>query len=437
MSVVARPSWVLFVLAVLGLTTAGAHAQDVLLVSGHNFGTNRTFGLDLGPAPFLTEDSVFAGGRYRVTTVYPEGFGQPSHVEVAELRTGATTDLSGLLMATDRARPRIFVARASGLWRLDIVVGQDTPIWTGDGTLIQQCALAESPNRLYCAIARLDGMSDVVEIDAVTAGARSIAVVQLPNPAYQAPWGWVRGGTSAWKVTSDGQRLYFGGVNQSLSVLRTATGQVTTSTMPYASWFAASLKIDEVNQRVIVIGTDASGGGTPSAITVLSADLAVLVSGDVPALCNNLAISPHTGRLYLAQFPYDSCPGSCGGKLTLQMLDATTYASLAAPAVPPGAYRNNECAYVAVLTAPGPPRDFAATVSGRDVTLRWTNVGGASGFVLDAGVAPGRTDIQVWLGPEATVTVPAVPPGVYYLRLRGGNEFGGGRASNEVRVVVP
>jgi len=57
--------------------------------------------------------------------------------------------------------------------------------------------------------------------------------------------------------------------------------------------------------------------------------------------------------------------------------------------------------------------------------------------VLDIGLAPGRTDLSVLLGPDSRASFAAVPPGVYYLRLRGGNEFGGGRPSSEIRVVVP
>ena len=57
--------------------------------------------------------------------------------------------------------------------------------------------------------------------------------------------------------------------------------------------------------------------------------------------------------------------------------------------------------------------------------------------MLDAGLAPGRTDLQVRLGADPRVTFAGVPSGVYYLRVRGGNEFGGGRPSDELRLVVP
>ena len=57
-------------------------------------------------------------------------------------------------------------------------------------------------------------------------------------------------------------------------------------------------------------------------------------------------------------------------------------------------------------------------------------------FVLDVGFAPGRTDLSLFLGPEPFARFSGVPPGTYYLRLRGGNEVGGGRPSDEVAVRV-
>ena len=76
-------------------------------------------------------------------------------------------------------------------------------------------------------------------------------------------------------------------------------------------------------------------------------------------------------------------------------------------------------------------------MSGRDVTLAWTNVGDATNFVLDVGVAPGRTDLTFSIGGASPVTIPSVPSGIYYLRVRGTNAFGGSRASNEVVLAVP
>jgi hypothetical protein len=76
-------------------------------------------------------------------------------------------------------------------------------------------------------------------------------------------------------------------------------------------------------------------------------------------------------------------------------------------------------------------------VTGRDVALRWGNVGDATNFFLEAGTAPGRTDVTLALGATSPVTIPTAPPGTYYLRVRGTNAFGVGQPSDEVVVTVP
>ena len=76
-------------------------------------------------------------------------------------------------------------------------------------------------------------------------------------------------------------------------------------------------------------------------------------------------------------------------------------------------------------------------MSAGHVALEWTNVGGASRFVLEVGAAPGRTDLSVVVGPDSQASFSGVPPGTYYLRVRGANAFGGGHPSNEIRVVIP
>jgi len=89
------------------------------------------------------------------------------------------------------------------------------------------------------------------------------------------------------------------------------------------------------------------------------------------------------------------------------------------------------------VTAPGPPRHLQAEVTVHAVALNWTNVGAASQFVVDIGLAPGRTEPSVFIGggdPRASFS--DVPPGTYYVRVRGGNLMGGGRPSQEIAVTV-
>ena len=403
-----------------------ASAQDQLFVSGRSFAAIGNFGQDLGPAPFIAHEDIFGGGRYAVRR-----FVDPvSQTSVADGRTGATISIAGETLAVDPSRPRVFVRRRPiGVWMVDVSTAAEVLAWPGNGALVQNCSLAYSVNVLYCGVRRNDDRTDVVAIEVPTLRATTIATVTSLDSFYY----------SAWRATADGRRLYFstpggaagpfGSPLPVLAMVNTATGVVTTSTAP-ASSLGGSAVLDEANRRVIALGPD-------GLITALSNDLAVLGTAFSPASCNNVAVSPHTGRLYLAVFHGDYFGPGSGGPLTLRVFDSASYASVAAPVVPPGRYRNNECRYVTVLTAPGAPRDLAASVSGSNVAVSWTNIGGASGFVLEAGSAPGRTDLSVFLGAEPFASFTGVPSGTYYVRVRGSNEVGGGRTSAETKVVVP
>ena len=87
--------------------------------------------------------------------------------------------------------------------------------------------------------------------------------------------------------------------------------------------------------------------------------------------------------------------------------------------------------------APGPARNLTAAMSGGVVTLRWAapaSGGQATSYVVEAGRSAGASDIgSANVGNVASLTT-AVPPGVYYVRVRAVNDRGAGSASNEVVV---
>jgi hypothetical protein len=87
---------------------------------------------------------------------------------------------------------------------------------------------------------------------------------------------------------------------------------------------------------------------------------------------------------------------------------------------------------------PGAANSVTVTVSGRDVTLRWNGAPRASGYVLEAGSAPGLRNLAyVETGSTDTAFfAPNVTPGTYYVRIRGSNSAGLGAPSNEVVVAV-
>ena len=73
------------------------------------------------------------------------------------------------------------------------------------------------------------------------------------------------------------------------------------------------------------------------------------------------------------------------------------------------------------------------------VDLRWTASAGGyapTGYVIEAGSAPGRSDLASLRVGNVTRFTTTAPPGVYYVRVRAFNERGNSLPSNEV-VVRP
>jgi phosphatidylserine/phosphatidylglycerophosphate/cardiolipin synthase-like enzyme len=89
-------------------------------------------------------------------------------------------------------------------------------------------------------------------------------------------------------------------------------------------------------------------------------------------------------------------------------------------------------------SAPGPPQNVRYVVTGSSVTLMWDPQGDpAIGHLIEAGFAPGRTDISLPnYSPATSITYHGVPAGVYYVRIRAGNHLGISEPSVEIPVYV-
>lgn len=90
---------------------------------------------------------------------------------------------------------------------------------------------------------------------------------------------------------------------------------------------------------------------------------------------------------------------------------------------------------------PGSPDGFRATASGSTVTLTWYAPEDGpvpTSYLLEAGSRPGAADLVAGypLPASLRVTLPGVPPGVYYVRLRSVNGGTTSVAGGEVRLVV-
>jgi hypothetical protein len=95
---------------------------------------------------------------------------------------------------------------------------------------------------------------------------------------------------------------------------------------------------------------------------------------------------------------------------------------------------------VAALAAPGASGNLAGSVSGSTVMLTWAQASAepATSYVIEAGSSSGASDLANFdTGNTATTfTTTGVPPGTYFVRVRGRNSAGSSAASNEVVLIV-
>jgi len=80
---------------------------------------------------------------------------------------------------------------------------------------------------------------------------------------------------------------------------------------------------------------------------------------------------------------------------------------------------------------------LTGSVSGSTVSLAWSSVPGATSYVLEAGSAPGLSNLLVSDQGGATSLSAVAGNGTYYVRLRAKNACGTGAPSNEVVLAVP
>lgn len=87
---------------------------------------------------------------------------------------------------------------------------------------------------------------------------------------------------------------------------------------------------------------------------------------------------------------------------------------------------------------PGSPRNLQAVNTAGGVHFTWLAPafgGVATSYLFEAGLSAGTTFATVPVSP-ASLTVPGVPPGTYFVRVRGVNTSGVGAASAELTVIV-
>jgi hypothetical protein len=94
------------------------------------------------------------------------------------------------------------------------------------------------------------------------------------------------------------------------------------------------------------------------------------------------------------------------------------------------------CIFAAQVAYAADPANLTATVNGSTVSLAWT--GDDPQWILEAGSAPGLSNLARFALPTSNpaYVVTGVPPGTYYVRVRGVRNGVVGPASNEIVLSV-
>lgn len=88
--------------------------------------------------------------------------------------------------------------------------------------------------------------------------------------------------------------------------------------------------------------------------------------------------------------------------------------------------------------APGAPGNLQSAVNGTTVALTWnaSAAGTVTGYLVEASVVPGGATVATLPVAGTSLTVPNVPPGTYFVRVRALNGTAQSAPSNEVSVTV-
>ncbi len=101
------------------------------------------------------------------------------------------------------------------------------------------------------------------------------------------------------------------------------------------------------------------------------------------------------------------------------------------------ALRSGACgADLVRVTEPAAPQAFTAGVASGRVNLTWQAPFGATQYEIEAGSAPGLTNLARLTVTDTQLSIDDVPPGVYHLRVRAINTIGKSSSSQEIRLVV-
>jgi hypothetical protein len=257
-------------------------------------------------------------------------------------------------------------------------------------------------------------------------------------------------------ISSDGRRLYmlryaapeeqfFGSGVAMYDAVTGALQAIRVVPQPYITF--GPLQYDETRQRITIAATSprpirgaavfAYDAQTLAQVGYWEGDpVAHRIGGPLP--------DPHRDLTYVLQprainaHPEISCLESV--LYALRATDLVEVGQISVLGSPQNRTDQKYCGSFAIASVPTAPQNMSAQVSQRVVTLNWLapDDGAALEYLLEVGSASGLADLAtIRIGGQTQFVAAGVPPGIYYVRLRGINMVGVGPAGSDLRVVVP
>jgi hypothetical protein len=380
----------------------------------------------LESAPTVTFD-----GRFVAWSMYGAGATQRA-LALFDRRTGSATLLPGLggeVVVADPSALRLFVFKSTTSSFVDTIVVLEPdsvreiavdpirrvgPI-SADGRdlFVSRQIIDPGGSTWRYAIEVLDPMTGAVR--------RSLP----PLTAFAEPSGIA--------LSANGQRLYVSTnsppeVHLLDAVSGVESAAVAIPVAPFAVELVGPITLDEAHDRLFVSRSRLSGSagatGTASILNSLTLALVGGSSGNQQVIDRSLGVALSVGGFYSR---FTGCTA----------INVETWDDAPAPVSSVTLPLDGGCLLLAIASPPAAPPNFIAAVSGRRVTLEWTAVPGAGDYQLEAGSAPGLSNLAVVRGGSTRRFVAeGVPPGTYYVRVRAVNDVGPGAPSIEQTVVV-
>ncbi len=381
------------------------------------------------PGRLTVGPSVTHDGRYVVLAVSPAA-GMSGSLTILDRVTGVVL-VGPVLRGTihiDPSRLRLYSTYQEGLGYFLIRVDASGEISGLHGTVkgLSLAAVSGDGARLYVAEQGPAPSSEVVLTVRDSDDGTLLSSVLLPEEARRGP-----------VAVSDDERHLFVVTgylsNPTVRKLEAQTGaELGHLTLPDPRGVITAMAIDSERQRLVVSVLDTTLGFPGRLWTIDTLGMAQVA--EVPTLgVPDGHVDIRAGRTVASAstFVQRQSPVSP----TFYIASTETGLVSATQTVEPafGSYP------IAIALRPSAPVLEPPSVTDHTVTLTWAAPGFSTEAIVEAGSAPGLSNLAVLpvAGGQTTVTVPNVPAGTYYVRVRALNYVGASAPSNEVMVVVP